>query len=813
MVKLLNKTRFIFLLAKRNLFANKKTTSVIIFTLSLIFSMFFLMLGVESIYRDIFSKEAQNAYPNIDLVVSYDEYSSSRLINKRVLSEDYDDINYALAFFNLQIPFENNNRMFYINLLSSLPHEFEIMMDIDVELRPNESIVTKTFAIDNSLEIGDKIELNLFGTTYEYSIADVIDDYGFFKGNSIYVDKEELLEKVYSLSYLSNFGNVVYVSTNNIDKTYEELNQDLNYQDYEISRVVDQVKIQSIINEYISIIRLAGFIVLISLIIVLNSLFSIVIRDIYEEIGVFETLGDNKKMGYFVCLSQWIIYLLTSFIFGYFLALGVANIGANIYGVTEFISIKTFVVLESLAIISIAVLIKNIYLIKKFYKKNSVDKIKDKRFVLANFNYFLLALSSLIMIAVLVFDLFSIKYKSLIVVSLSIYICLSLLLISLKILSKILTKKRTNFALFNSKHLQNNKNIHQSLNVIFVSLIVIAIMLTVRFYISFQIEQIRSYNKIDILMVNIIDYDEELLNEIKTYDVDEVNPGFMYLNIVAQTEENDSFLIKMVSSVDREDFSDFYGYDLGEINPIYENNSHPYILFPENYKLVYGFKEGDIIRLNLEPRLSDVSFVIGGFIKTDFDQFAYTNLTDKIEELSLEYNSLMINSENSEAALNQLIRNYSQDMYYFVDAQAEIELQLDRADSILALFTVLIIFVISSFLLVVFNNTVLKYYSLKNDYAKVKILGIKNSQIINNLFKEIIILFLCLIIVGTLEIILLSNFLKYLLLFFDYYKNLTANIYAVIISYSAILFVLLVSYLFYFLRIRKLEVSNEIRVF
>jgi predicted lysophospholipase L1 biosynthesis ABC-type transport system permease subunit len=188
-------------------------------------------------------------------------------------------------------------------------------------------------------------------------------------------------------------------------------------------------------------------------------------------------------------------------------------------------------------------------------------------------------------------------------------------------------------------------------------------------------------------------------------------------------------------------------------------------------------------------------------------------LTDKIEELSLEYNSLMINSENSEAALNQLIRNYSQDMYYFVDAQAEIELQLDRADSILALFTVLIIFVISSFLLVVFNNTVLKYYSLKNDYAKVKILGIKNSQIINNLFKEIIILFLCLIIVGTLEIILLSNFLKYLLLFFDYYKNLTANIYAVIISYSAILFVLLVSYLFYFLRIRKLEVSNEIRVF
>ena len=687
------------------------------------------------------------------------------------------------------------------------------MMDIDVELETNESIVTKTFAIDNSLEIGDKIELNLFGTTYEYSIADVIEDYGFFKGNSIYVDKEELLEKVYSLSYLSNFGNVVYVSTNNIDKTYEELNQDTNYQDYEISRVVDQVKIQSIINEDISIIRLAGFIVLISLIIVLNSLFSIVIRDIYEEIGVFETLGDNKKMGYFVCLSQWIIYLLTSFIIGYFLALVVANIGANIYGVAEFINIDILILLESLAIISIAVIIKNYYLIRKFYKKNSIDKIKDKRFVLANFNYFLLALSSLIIIVVLVFDLFSIKYKSLIIVSLSIYISLSLLLVFLKLLSKVLTKKRTNFALFNSKHLQNNKNIHQSLNVIFVSLIVIVIMLTVRFYISVQIGQIRSYNKIDLLMVNIIDYDEDLLNEIKNYDVDEVSPGFMYLNIVAKTEENDSFLIKMVSSVDRDDFGDFYGYDLGETDPIYENHSCPYILFPENYKLVYGFEEGDIIKLNLEPRLSDVSFVIGGFFNTDFDQFAYTNLTDKIEELSLEYNSLMINSEDSEAALNQLIRNYSKDMYYFVDAQAEIELQLDRADSILSLFTVLIIFVISSFLLVVSNNTVLKYYSLKNDYAKVKILGIENRQIINNLFKEIIVLFLCLILVGTLEIILLSNFLKYLLLFFDYYKNLTANIYAVIISYFAIFFVLLVSYLFYFLKIRKLEVSKEIRVF
>ena len=103
MVRLLVKKKIHLLLAKRNIIANKKTTAVIIFTLSLLFAIFIMMLGIRGIYKNLFIKEAESKYPEIDIVISYDEYSSSRLINKRTLTENYDDVTYALAFFNLQV--------------------------------------------------------------------------------------------------------------------------------------------------------------------------------------------------------------------------------------------------------------------------------------------------------------------------------------------------------------------------------------------------------------------------------------------------------------------------------------------------------------------------------------------------------------------------------------------------------------------------------------------------------------------------------------------------------------------------------------
>jgi NADH:ubiquinone oxidoreductase subunit 6 (subunit J) len=336
-------------------------------------------------------------------------------------------------------------------------------------------------------------------------------------------------------------------------------------------------------------------------------------------------------------------------------------------------------------------------------------------------------------------------------------------------------------------------------------------MLTVRFFISNQIEAVRRDNKFDIVMTNIYDYNDNLINEISAYNVSNVNPVLIYQNALVDINADTRFLVKMFVSIDDSDFNKYYGYDI-EVDEIYLNHDLPYVLLPKSYEIVYSLSRGDTIKMDLAPDLRDFSFVIGGFINTDFDQFAYTNLVEKLDEYSLKYNAIMINSDNSEATISALIEDYGSQMYYLIDGQAELEKQLDRASSVLELFTVITIFIVLSFMFVVFNNTLLKFYSLKNDYSKIKVLGISDRQNRLNLLFEFLILCTVLVLVGIIEVLILSKYLRYTLLFFDYYKELSANTFVTVISYLLIFISLLISYVYYYIKIKNLSLSEEIRI-
>lgn len=812
MVSLLTTNKFSFLIAKRNALHNKKTTAVIIVTLSLIFALFILMMGIKEIYKTIFMGDAQNAYPNIDIVISYDEYSESRFINKRDLTDDYDEINFSLAFFNIQVLTEKGEETFYSQLLSSLPHEFEILIDEEISIRDDEAIISKTFAEEKGLAIGDSFSFYILNDIFDYKIRDIIEDDGLFSGRTFFVDKSVLFEKIYGVGYLSNFGNIIYINTDNIDEVYEKLIEDENYQDYGIRLVVDEDQVNSLINEYISIIALAGILVLLSLIIVLNSLFAIVLKDIFQEIGVFETLGDNKKLGYRVCFFQWVIYGFLSFIIGLILAHLVVYIGAVFYGVNDFIFINPIIVIISLFVIFVFIMIKNFILVRKFYTKNSIEKIRDKRYVLAKYNRYLILASALIFILILIIKPFSIRFNSLIIVLSSLYLSLTIVIFLAQKISKLLTKKKSLFSMFNARHIEHNKNIHQSLSVVFVALIVIVVMLTVRFFIDYQIKEIIDANDFDIVMTNIHNYEDSLIDEIKTYDTLEVSPSFIHEKVIVRYEDNATFMIKMTVSVDIDKFDDYFNYVLDEVDQTFIDSDLPYILLPQSYEMVYGIKEGDILQLDLSADLRGFDFIVAGFVRTQFDQFAYTNLVDKIDDFNLRYNSIMINSDNPEELFDQLIKDYGGKMYFLIDARATLDEQIDISKNVLALFTVITIFVVFSFIFVVFNNTYLKFSALKNDYSKVKVLGASNRIFSRNLMKELLVLFLSLVLIGILEILILSSHLKNLLLFFDYYKDMSVNLWALLLGYLITFISILLSYIYYYYNVKNISVSDEIRV-
>lgn len=95
----MSKNWFKILFAYRNATANKKNALVVILTLSLVFCLLILLLGLNHTFSRIYQLQATNVYNDTDIVITYDEYSMSRLINNRYIKDDYqDDISYSLSF-------------------------------------------------------------------------------------------------------------------------------------------------------------------------------------------------------------------------------------------------------------------------------------------------------------------------------------------------------------------------------------------------------------------------------------------------------------------------------------------------------------------------------------------------------------------------------------------------------------------------------------------------------------------------------------------------------------------------------------------
>ncbi len=813
MVNLLTEKKFSFLLAKRNLISNLKNTLVIIITLSLVFAVFMMMLGVRGIYEDIFTKEAKTRYQDIDLIISYDEYSPTRFINKRQINENYEDITYALAFFNLQVLTESADELYYSNMLSSLPHELEILLDIDVDISSNQAIITKTFSENNNLEIGDYFSFYILENKFEYEVADVVNDKGVFSDNSFFIDKSVLFTRLYSTSLLDNFGNVIYINSSNYESIYQDLHSDVLYQDYLIRYAVDEEYIDGIVSEYTSMIVVAGIIVLLALLIVLDSLFLIVLKDIFNEMGVIDTLGGKKSMGRFVCFYQWGIYLFISLIFGTILAHLVINIGASFYGVKAFLIINPLIILATTFILGLLVYLKNTRLLLAHERVKTIDKIRDKRYIVGRINTVLFLIFTIFLIIVITLKPFPLKYNSLVIVVLSIYVSLSVLVMVLRTILRVFKNDKTTFGLFNARYMNINKNIHQSLKVVFLSLIVVAIMVSVRLFIAGEIKQVQIDNKFDLLVVNIYDYDDDLLDDLLEYDINQADPALVFNNVFVKINQNNRQLVRNFVSMDNNAFYNYFDYQLGEVKAEYQDDELPYILFPKTYQTVYGFEEGDIIQFDISPDLKEIDFVIGGFIDTNFDHIVYSNIYDKLDNYDLSINSVFVNSDNIETVNDDLIKDYSAKMYYIINGEESLNKSLDLAKNVLALFTVITVFIILSFVFVVINNTVLKFYTLKNEIAKIKVIGQSNYSFGYDMIKEFLLLTLTIVIVGLTEILILSENLRYVLLFFDYYKDLSASVQSVSIGYLVVIFSFAVSYIYYYLLIKKIIISREIRIY
>lgn len=785
------------------------------FTLSLIFAVLILVLSIKSIYFSIFSKEADERYFDADIVIQYDEYSPSRFINKRALEDQYDTIDMAVSFFNLQVLSTIDGNSHYLTLISTLPHEFERLIDIDIDLIGHEVILTESTAEQYQLDVGDTLSFSIFDQNFDYQITDIIPNQGLLGTDCFFVDKSVLLDDLFGLGSLSNFGNVIYVYSSDYTTVYSQLTTSLDYQDYAISMVQDTERIQGMVNEYTSMIVVAGILVIIALFLVLDSLFLIVLKTIFRQISVFDTLGDTKNLGYRVCFHQWGYYVIVSFLVSLVLAQVVIAFGGYFYGIHSFIGVNPWMAMIGLVAVILYIVVRNSSLMHRYSHQSAIVKIKKPQPVL-RFSPKFLSLVFIVDIGLLLMIIglqpFDPSINGLLIVFLSLYASLVMLVAVVRHLGLLQLKKTSIFKMVNITHMKTNEFIHDSMRILFLAFIVVTILFSVRSFLTHQINDLVEQFDVDILIMNLHQDDDQLIESLSHDDIDHLSMGCFYREVSIHMGD-DSSLLRYMVSMNRTDYSYYFQYPLDDVPTTIESHQYPYVLLPKTYELVYKLDVGDIITIDLSPKLRNVSFVVGGFVNSEFDHFAYTNLAERSFEEIFEYNTIFIDSSNPDAAIPYLVEEVSSDMMVVINAKSLLNQQMTMADNVLALFTVMSMFIIASFLLVVFNNTSLKFDALKSDYAKLRVLGYDRRQLKKHLFLEWLLISLTIGFVGVIEILILSKYMRYLLLFFDYFKNLSATSFSIFLSLILISGCLFLSYMDYYRKIMKYPIANEIKTF
>lgn len=810
MKSLVFKLKFAF----RNALKNKGRFFVVVLSFIITVMLSVMIFGMRNYLYDIFTLEFQEQYQDVDLIVTYDNYSSSRIVNARTIKEQYATyFSFVSTFFNLNGLILVHDEFVDVNIYSSTVGEFENVIDYDVgSLNPMEVMVTKSFADAYDININDTISLYINNEIIHYKVKEIVNDKGLFVGNSIFVNKEELFEAtVWSSS--PNLGNVIYLNVkeqHTLSDVIEVLKSDANYQDNFIYEAVDLEKVDVRAKYNASIMLGLIVIVMLAMIMVIKSIFPLLFRDFSSQIGVIKILGGNDHFAFQIWLYQFLFYFLVSIPIGLIGANIMMNLGARAFEIHSWISLKWISLIASVFLFVVIMLWLIVTQYHKLTKKSEIFLSSNKQSEKQSSDLYLLFMLGGALFINIIFAPLP-KYKPFF--SLVLVIVFSFVFVSqiLRWLPRFVKKKHTFFSIYSIPYLRDNKVMHNSLKVIFISLVVLAVSLSISsLYKQGQQKAIAEVH-IDLLLTNIYDYDSALKNNITAkYGTNQISDGSIYENITMDFAQEESRLIKFVLSLHPDEIKHFFSYSIEEdVLAKLDDMDTLYVILPYQYEKIGKVKTGDKITLHISKDLPSEQFIVAGFFENYSDGLLFTNLhvNNKYVPNSM-VNTLFINSED--VGLHQdLVREYSNKMYYAIDAKT---LFLNEAKKLLQVadfFSFVIWILIGCFVLVIMNNSLLVFYSLKNDYAKMKILGCKNHVLFFHIFCEIIIVLIVAFIASFINVMIVFSLFPSLLIMVGFYFQYSYQIGDVLWYLLIGNLVFFTSYVYYFLKIRNMNVIQE----
>lgn len=828
MKNFIDKLSFLFKLSFKNIFSSKLRAFVLFFSSIIIVVLLFLIFSLNSFLSGFFIANFNEQKGNSDIYISIDDNYGSRYFSIRNLEESLDENYYSLtvSYFKIASLSYIGEDYSYVNIIMSNLNDFKKTGNFTEYpfnlLGSNEIIITKSFANEKKLEVEDAIFLQMGSEKLSFKVVAIVKDGGLVRGSTVFIDKDSNIKNIITAIYpnlatlnpiffnkLCN-GAYVYLN-NNIDNSevITALNSIEEYKGLHIEESINIEEINVLVNRNIAYFSVGIVLVLISILFVVQSSLTIIFNDRLKQLGIMKTLGGREKDFLITLIFEVLFYLILAIIFGPILCLLIMKVGLNFIGSNYVFTIKFFNLLYTF--ISLLILYGFIVLISYLkVKKLAINKIiKTSKYKNTNWFYLSLLFIGIIIIYILN-NLFLtakelLKYRG--IINYVLIIIIGIILVKILIgLAAIIFKKNTLFRIIFVDDANRNKITKSIIIVLLVAFTSIVIFVGLTRSDERKITTLYEETKVDLVVTNIIKEDDLNIFLNNNNKVDDFEKGILYNNVLMN---NEKYFSQMISVSNFDNYFDF-GLEHTVIDKL-NSSENALVLIPIKYKYLYNYNVGDVIILSFNELYNSEPFTIVEFFDSNYEDLILTNFYLLDDYKTVNYNSFFINSNNKTLLKNELINNYSENLYYIIDFDElinEIEIysrNLRQFISFLSLFFIL------CFVFTILNNSILLFEINKNSFARLKIIGTSKKRLAKNIiYQYLLIAFVCAVSSFLVIFVIMSN-LKYILLFFNVYQEINLFLSDYIIGYVISVIVFFISYLYYIRLAINLKVNVVIK--
>jgi hypothetical protein len=771
--------RFSLRFAFQNIRHNAGKSIVLLFSSIIAAMLLFLLFNTYPVLVQVVENEAIDRYQDIDLVMTFDANSDTRLLNQRRINEVYATAfrEYA-TFFNFTGLISSPNEEIQAQIYGGPENGLRFVSKLaNSTLQADEIVMTVSLANRLLVGIDSIVELSIHGTQVAYRVAMLAEDGGLLDGSAVFLDKNALLERVYNIAGLNNLGNTIYfklVEPTTAASWIDRFATDAEYQNFPVYRVIDEPTIRQIARYSTSILVGVSLFGLIAVALIIHSLVPLFYKEFRIQYGVVKSLGGPPV---FLQTVWFLVFLLNALIaipLGIWITQLVFRQGALLYGVTNGVHLDLWWTLGAAGVFGFLFLTNAMLELKHFERLSGVAAATDKRMEKASPHPLLLVILLGLLVLNLTIPMLPEGPRALVTVLLGIGVTLELITASFAILKRWSKQWRPSyFRLVSVPMLEAAKPIHSALRVAYLSILIIISSLSIGTFVTTETDRIEQEVLAEYFLTNLFDYDSAIQDDVASFaDIESVDEAILFQKVSLSTQ-GQSKVLRFFISMEADRLGASFAFPIiGDYQTKFNNPDRLYAVIPISIAKSYRLAIGDTVEIRLNQALGTLSFEIAGLIDTNYDNIIFTNLIRHTASRTIQsVNTLFINATPSSALQTELIRQYSANMYVLMN-MAEVVDQVSAPIRNVIDFVVLIaLVIIVAFSVVIWNNSQVVFLQFQSDYAKYAILGCSKKELLGRIAIEYALLSFLLVIAAIANILVVLPHVSDMMLVLGYYKD------------------------------------------